>query len=96
MTATVGSFSANEFGLYDMHGNVWEWTEDCWNASYNGAPDDGRPWESGPLYYSRLARRLLVLHSGGTSARRTATGTPPETGATAAAVFALPGLWIKS
>jgi len=40
-TAPVGSFSANRFGLYDMHGNVWEWTQDCWDESYRGAPSDG-------------------------------------------------------
>jgi formylglycine-generating enzyme required for sulfatase activity len=46
-TAPVGSFAANVFGLYDMIGNVWEWTEDCWNESYQGAPADGSPWTSG-------------------------------------------------
>jgi formylglycine-generating enzyme required for sulfatase activity len=46
-TAPVGSFAANGFGLYDMMGNVWQWTEDCWNNGYNGAPGDGSAWLSG-------------------------------------------------
>ena len=40
-TAPVGSFAANAFGLFDMHGNVWEWVEDCYVNTYNGAPTDG-------------------------------------------------------
>jgi formylglycine-generating enzyme required for sulfatase activity len=46
-TVAVGSYPPNAFGLYDMAGNVWEWTEDCWNESYAGAPDDGSAWTSG-------------------------------------------------
>ena len=42
-TAPVGKYLANNFGLHDMLGNVWEWVEDCWNDSYAGAPADGQP-----------------------------------------------------
>lgn len=43
-TLPVGSFAPNTFGLYDMHGNVWEWTQDCWHENYHNAPDDGSAW----------------------------------------------------
>ena len=46
-TAPVGGYEANGWGLHDMLGNVWEWTEDCWNASYEAAPLDGTPWGHG-------------------------------------------------
>jgi formylglycine-generating enzyme required for sulfatase activity len=46
-TAPVGSFAANPFGISDALGNAWEWTEDCWNDSYVGAPEDGRAWITG-------------------------------------------------
>jgi eukaryotic-like serine/threonine-protein kinase len=51
-TTPVGSFPANGFGLYDMHGNVWEWCEDVWHQSYVDAPTDGSAWvSSGDLTY---------------------------------------------
>ena len=69
--APINSFAANAFGLHDMHGNLWEWVRDCYHPNYNGAPSDGKPWNSGdcgrrvarggsfdnPAYFSRSATR---------------------------------------
>jgi formylglycine-generating enzyme required for sulfatase activity len=60
-SAPVASFDPNAWGLYDMHGNVAEWVEDCWHASYAGAPKDGRPW---------------LLEHGGNCANRVTRGGP--------------------
>ena len=45
--AVIGSYQPNAFGLHDMHGNVNEWVQDCWNQNYTGAPSDGRTWIGG-------------------------------------------------
>ncbi len=46
-TNPVGMKTSNQFGLYDMLGNVYEWTQDCWGANYSGAPADGTAWTIG-------------------------------------------------
>jgi formylglycine-generating enzyme required for sulfatase activity len=70
-TSPVGSFPPNAFGLYDMTGNAWTYTQDCWNDSYVGAPSDGSAWTTGdcsqhpirgggwadPPHYLRIADR---------------------------------------
>lgn len=63
-TAPVGSFAANAFGLHDMHGNVSEWTEDCYHEKYDGAPPDGSAWTAGDCT-SRVVRGGSWLNNPG-------------------------------
>ena len=62
----VGEKPPNDFGLHDMHGNVWEWVEDHWHDSYKGAPKDGTAW----VDKAKGSRRVLRGGSWGISAVR--------------------------
>lgn len=55
-TLPVGSLAKNAWMLHDLHGNVWEWVQDCWHDNYQGAPDNGRAWVNG---CSNGVRRVL-------------------------------------
>jgi formylglycine-generating enzyme required for sulfatase activity len=55
-TTRVGTFKPNAFGLYDMHGNVWEWVQDCWHKDYTAAPEEGTAWQNKCSEHARVLR----------------------------------------
>jgi formylglycine-generating enzyme required for sulfatase activity len=55
-TRAVGSFAANGYSIFDMHGNVREWVADCWHENYQGAPQDGSAWVNQCSEASRVVR----------------------------------------
>ena len=89
-TSEVGSYPANAWGLYDMHGNVWEWVEDCWNESYEGAPTDGTPWLQDNCGWRVVRGGSWFDRPPRACGRRVASGSPRTSGSTSSA-SALPG-----
>jgi formylglycine-generating enzyme required for sulfatase activity len=63
-TVAVSRFDPNPWGLFNVHGNVWEWTEDCWNGSYSGAPEDGSAWKSAGCGQRVLRGGSWINHPG--------------------------------
>ncbi len=61
-THPVAKKRPNAFGLYDMHGNAWEWVQDNWHVNYHGAPSDGSAWASGGDQTRRVLRGGTWAH----------------------------------
>jgi formylglycine-generating enzyme required for sulfatase activity len=73
-TSPAGKYKPNAFGLYDMAGNAWQFTEDCWHDSYGGAPTEGSAWTANGCIRHVLRggswgnpKRLRVAHREGGS-----------------------------
>jgi formylglycine-generating enzyme required for sulfatase activity len=81
-TSPVGSFIENSFGLHDMQGNAWQWTEDCYHDSYRGAPLDGSAWKTGDCGLHALRGGSWNTNPNGL---RVANRLPTFTGDTSAA-----------
>lgn len=61
-TIPVGTFEPNDFGLFDVHGNTWEYTQDCRNHNYRGAPVDGSAWREGNCRYRAIRGGSVADH----------------------------------
>ena len=70
LTQQVGLKKPNQFALHDMIGNVWEWTQDCWNGNYIGAPTDGSAWASGDCSKRVLRGSGIYLSNGMSTSQR--------------------------
>jgi formylglycine-generating enzyme required for sulfatase activity len=68
-TTDVDQFHANAWGLYDMHGNVWEWCANLWHSSYDGAPRNERPWIEPKYDKNESETRFQLLRGGSWYAR---------------------------
>jgi formylglycine-generating enzyme required for sulfatase activity len=78
-TVPVDSFAPNPFGLYQVHGNVWEWVQDCDHAGYDGAPTDGSAWTSGNgSAWTGGACIRRVLRGGSGPIPRSSCAPPPD------------------
>lgn len=62
-TLPVGSFKPNAYGVYDIHGNVYEWVEDCWSPNHTGAPSDGRVRKDGDCKFRIMRGGSWVTHA---------------------------------
>lgn len=76
-THPVGEKEPKGFGLYDMHGNVWEWVADDWHSSYEGAPGDSAPWIDKPRGFGRVVRGGS-WSNGFADSRSAARHAPPD------------------
>jgi formylglycine-generating enzyme required for sulfatase activity len=84
----VGEKAANGWGPHDALGNVWEWVEDDWHSSYEGARTDGSAWVETPRGDGRAVRGGWMGHQ--TCAWRPATGTAFPSTVSTASVFGVP------